>query len=710
MARPSQHNTTTSPATFRDCFTLRRIGALLAQVAGGCGLVALLILAINTRIVQPAFLALASSQSLEDNHRALAGLSGQLRGLAELATDRAGSEDLAALVRLPSADDFQAEATPAAAISMASGFDLLVVYDRDGYCRLSRAQYPGLRRQVTLDLFAGRTPPILRRLGPVFTGQATLEGLVNTEEGLLLLVARPIVPALEEGPPQGALVAGRFLTPALLQALSAQAGVAMTLTVRDDMSPREEGMFERLAGTAATAGPQALGDLVCLLLRDIDQEPLALLHTPARVDISEAGRRTGQILAGLLGPVALVLLMVSAVYRCRRNAAREALGQSEARYRQLFEVESDAIFLVDNAEGRILEANQAAIALYKYRREELLAMRNLELSEEPEETGRINRIPAHSGEVVAIPLRWHRKKDGTVFPVEITARFFKDRGRMIHVAAVRDISERRRLEAERAELENLNWQLQKEESLGRMAAAIAHHFNNQLMMVMGFIQFALDDKQTSAQCARDLDQAMQAAARAADISQLIRTYLGQTASARAPHDLAAVCRHHLPLLRSLAPAGAAISTELPTRGPVVRLNCKQIQQVLTSLVTNSFEAMTGEGWVEVGVGEMEAAAIPEGRRFPAGWQPRRSGYACLSVADNGSGIEEQHLDKLFDPFFTSKFTGRGLGLPVSLGLIRAHDGVIVVESKTGWGSTFRVFLPLSAEEPIALKDLGEEAC
>ncbi len=702
MARASQHKITPSPAAFRDCFTVRRFGLLLAQVAGGCSLAVFLVFAINTRIVQPAFLALASSQSLEDHQRALAGLSGQLRGLVEIAADLAGSEDIAALDQLPSTDDIQA-----AAVSMASGIDLLAVFDQDGYCRRSWVFHPGLRRQVTLDLLAGRSPPILQRLGQVLTGQAHLEGLVNTEEGLLLLVARPIVPAREEGLSRGALAVGRFLTPALLQTLSVQTGTAMALTVREEMSLREEELFERLAGTAATPVPQPQGDRVYLLLRDIDQKPLALLHTPARADIGEVGRRTGRILSALLGVIALVLLAVNALQRCRRNATKEVLEDSEARYRQLFEAEPDAIFLVDNAEGRILEANLAAIALYRYSRGELLAMRNLELSAEPEETGRINRIPAHSGEVVAIPLRWHRRKDGTVFPVEITARFYMDKGRPIHVAAIRDISERRRLEEVRAELESLNWQLQKEESLGRMAAAIAHHFNNQLMMVMGFIQFALDDKQTSAQCTRDLDQAMQAAARAADISKLIRTYLGQTTSPRSPHDLAEVCRHHLPKLQSLAPAGVTIRVALRTPGPVVLLNSKQIQQVLTTLVTNSIESMTGAGWVEVSVGEATAAAIPEWRRFPAGWKPRRSGYASLTVADNGSGIEKQHLEKLFDPFFTSKFTGRGLGLPVSLGLIKAHDGIIVVESKSGSGSTFRVFLPLSEEEPIPLTDSVE---
>lgn len=123
------------------------------------------------------------------------------------------------------------------------------------------------------------------------------------------------------------------------------------------------------------------------------------------------------------------------------------LRESEDRYRQLFEAESDALFLVDNESGWILEANTAASALYGYSRDEFLAKKNTDLSSEPEQTQRITTTtPPDPGLVVCVPLRYHRKKDGTVFPVEITGRFFIWRGRSVHIVAIRDISERRRAE------------------------------------------------------------------------------------------------------------------------------------------------------------------------------------------------------------------------------------------------------------------------
>ncbi len=148
----------------------------------------------------------------------------------------------------------------------------------------------------------------------------------------------------------------------------------------------------------------------------------------------------------------------------RRAAALASLRESEERYRQLFEAESDAIFLIDNATGQILEVNSAAVALYGYTRAELLSKRNVDLSAEPEDTRKVTQTtPIIAENVVIIPLRLHRKKDGTVFPVEITGRFFNWKGRPVHIAAIRDITERRRTEEElrekSAELEyffNLN--------------------------------------------------------------------------------------------------------------------------------------------------------------------------------------------------------------------------------------------------------------
>lgn len=126
-----------------------------------------------------------------------------------------------------------------------------------------------------------------------------------------------------------------------------------------------------------------------------------------------------------------------------RKQAEQALRESEEKYRQLFELESDALFLIDNESGQILEANPAASALYGYSRQELLRLNNTDLSAEPDETTK-----GATSQATWVPVRYHRKKDGVIFPVEITAQHFNRRGRPVHIAAIRDITERLRIQEE----------------------------------------------------------------------------------------------------------------------------------------------------------------------------------------------------------------------------------------------------------------------
>jgi two-component system CheB/CheR fusion protein len=126
-----------------------------------------------------------------------------------------------------------------------------------------------------------------------------------------------------------------------------------------------------------------------------------------------------------------------------RKCVEQALRESEFRYRQLFEMESDAIFLIENETGRILDVNLAAQALYGYSREEFLSMRNEDVSAEPEKTHEATQSSTTESALLKILLRRHRKKDGTIIPVEISGRFFNFEGRNVHIAAIRDITERR---------------------------------------------------------------------------------------------------------------------------------------------------------------------------------------------------------------------------------------------------------------------------
>ena len=264
------------------------------------------------------------------------------------------------------------------------------------------------------------------------------------------------------------------------------------------------------------------------------------------------------------------------------------------------------------------------------------------------------------------------------------------------IAQGQDITERKRAEARKAELEAQNRQLQKAESLGRMAGAIAHHFNNQLQAVMMSLEMAMNSSSQPEEALGVLTQAMQSARKAAAMSGLMLTYLGLTPGKRQPVDLAEVCRSSLSLLRAAAPQNLVLETDLPAPGPVIDADPEQIAQVLTQLVTNACEASgDGRGGIRLGVKMVSAEDISAAHRFPVGWQPQAPVYACLEVADTGSGIAKQDIESIFDPFFSHKFTGRGMGLAVVLGIVRACDGAVTVASEPGRGSVFRLFFPVS---------------
>jgi PAS domain S-box-containing protein len=391
-----------------------------------------------------------------------------------------------------------------------------------------------------------------------------------------------------------------------------------------------------------------------------------------------------------------------------RKLVEMELRESEERYRLLFESASDALFLIASDTGMVVKANSIASELYGYDPDELLTKKSMDLSAEPEETRRLTHAAQTAPDnVLSIPMRLHRKKDGNVFPVEITARSFPLKARQVLLVAVRDITNRKRAEAEKAELEALNRQLQKAESLGHMAGGIAHHFNNQLYAVMGNLEMAMDDLPLGVNSNENLVSAMQAARKAADVSRLMLTYLGQTPGKHEPIDLSETCRQNLPLLQAATPKGIILSAEFPPSGPIIRADTNQIHQIFTNLITNAWESTSdNRGTIALTVKTVPHVDIPASNRFPMDWQPKESNYACLEVSDTGCGISNKDIEKIFDPFFTTKFTGRGLGLPVVMGIVKAHAGGITVESEPGHGSTFRIFLPVSTDELPLQHDLS----
>jgi PAS domain S-box-containing protein len=273
------------------------------------------------------------------------------------------------------------------------------------------------------------------------------------------------------------------------------------------------------------------------------------------------------------------------------------------------------------------------------------------------------------------------------------------------VWSFRDITARTQAAEEKAKLEAVNRQFQKTESLSCMAGAIAHHFNNQLGVVIGGLEMAISDLPRDAKNFKMLTAAKQGADKAVQVSRLMLTYLGQTTGKHTPQDLSEICRQSLPLLQAAIPKETIFLTDLPSPGPTISANANQIQQALTNLITNAWEAGDNNpGDIRLTVRTVSPTDISAIHHFPIDFHSQDLPYACLEITDVGCGIADEDIEKIFDPFFSSKFPGRGLGLPTVLGIVKSHSGVVTVHSKIRQGSTFRVYFPVCGKE-IALQPL-----
>ncbi len=292
------------------------------------------------------------------------------------------------------------------------------------------------------------------------------------------------------------------------------------------------------------------------------------------------------------------------------------------------------------------------------------------------------------------------KPDGAFFWAHLkgTAAQAEDGAPLCRVV-ISDITERKRAEAEKAGLEAKVQQLHKAESLGRMAGAIAHHFNNQLFVVMGNLEMVLDDLPDDAENREILFQAFEAGCKATEMSHQMLRYLGHISGRQTTMNLSDVCRQSLTSLQSALPGGVTLNVDFPDSGPFIHADAGQIQQVLTNLLTNAQESVPdNQGIIGLIIRTVSHEDISTSNRFPLDWQPRDIPYACLEISDTGRGISREDIEKVFDPFYTTKFTGRGMGLPVTMGILKTHGGCITVENEPECGCVFRVYLPVSTEK------------
>ncbi len=383
-----------------------------------------------------------------------------------------------------------------------------------------------------------------------------------------------------------------------------------------------------------------------------------------------------------------------------KREAQNALRESEQRYRMLVE-DIPAMICRFNLDGVLTFVNRAFIQCFGKTKGELIGESIFRFIPENDRDDVEKRFMSLTRENPTAPRQLSVAPPGGRKRRQewIDHAIFNGEGQLLEIQSIGwDITDKEFAREEQTRLER-RMRTRKMGAMGTFAGGVAHNFNNLIHAVTGNLELAMEDLPRGSEARESLADAMRAAHQAADMTGLLMTFLGQTAVKREPTDLSDACREGLPGLRATLPEGVRLTSDFPAPGPVVDANPAQLRQVLTHLTTNAWEAAEpGRGGVHMTVGTASSADIPDAQRFPPDWRPRGDDHALLEVEDQGRGIPHEDMDNIFDPFFTDKLTGRGLGLPVVLGIVKALDGGVTVESRLNRGSVFRVFLPLAAEE------------
>jgi PAS domain S-box-containing protein len=377
-----------------------------------------------------------------------------------------------------------------------------------------------------------------------------------------------------------------------------------------------------------------------------------------------------------------------------RKQAEKLLTSNDKEYRAILEIIEEGYFEVDLT-GNLTFLNDSLCKILGYPRHKLLNMVN-QYYTTPETTKKIyhdfNQIyrtgkPAQGTYYEII------RKDGMKRVVELSSFLTRnDHNKPIGFhGIVRDISDRLRAAEEKKKLEAQLRQSQKMEAIGTLAGGIAHDFNNILSAIIGYTELAMGNLPEDSRARSDMNKLLQAGERAKDLVKQILAFSRHSKQEQKPVLVYPIVKEALKLMRSTLPTTIEIRQNI-TSTHMVLADPTQIHRVIMNLCTNAYHAMNEKG----GVLDVSLTDIDLDSEFTAKHLNTYSGpYLRLTVSDTGHGIEKKCIDRIFEPYYTTKGKngGTGMGLAVVHGIVKSHGGIITVYSTPGKGATFNVFLP-----------------
>jgi two-component system, cell cycle sensor histidine kinase and response regulator CckA len=382
-----------------------------------------------------------------------------------------------------------------------------------------------------------------------------------------------------------------------------------------------------------------------------------------------------------------------------RMRTDQLIRESEERYRRMLNAVTTYTYSVEVSEGRAVSTrhSKACFAITgfseeDYQHDPFLWYSMIHPADRSTVENAVNDVLA-GREVLPFEHRLIRR-DGRTIWIRNTMVPYLDKQRRLtrYDGMLEDISTRKHTE------DHILY-VQKMESLGRMAGAIAHNFNNIIAIILGnaeMVQLGLASDSTARP---RIERILEACRRARTITTQITAYTGHMPLTLDSLELSDLISRMAPLLDATIPETIALHYNLAADLPHIAGDIGQVQQMVISLFTNAFEAIgEGRGQVSITTGVREADA----EFFDEPHLPKdlRTGlYVTLEIKDDGCGMDETVKARMFDPFFSTKFLGRGLGLPAVLGIVLRHDGFIKFHSEPGAGAAFLIGFPIAGTNP-----------
>jgi PAS domain S-box-containing protein len=426
---------------------------------------------------------------------------------------------------------------------------------------------------------------------------------------------------------------------------------------------------EWAAARAVNKGETSLGEIIDIECFDGSRKTIVNSAVPLRND-------KGEIFAAVIVNEDITDL----------KRSEKSLVESEKKYRTLFEESKDTIFVSDTS-GRLLDINQAGMELFGYTKEELLSTDMAKLYCNPEDRKRLWEKLLGSGYVNDYEMEMKRKDDEKIIVHFSGSLIRDDAGQISGFRGIsRNVTERKRLEQQLL-------QAQKMESIGLLAGGVAHDFNNLLTAISGYGQILQDNIPMDAELLQDsIDQVMKASERAAELTRSLLAFSRKQVINPKPVHIDTLISNTSKLIQRIIGEDIEFSTAFSDKKLLIMADAGQIEQVLMNLATNARDAMPSGGSLSISTKQI---VIKEGTE--ALYNLTAPGkYALISVTDSGTGINKKSMEKLFEPFYTTKEVGKGTGLGLSIvyGIIKQHEGSVLVCSAPDKGTTFNIYLPL----------------